>query len=77
MSPKRRVKSEVRINAYEVISRAVEEGTEMGWNRAHKYIDAAERSTGGASAEAIKNDIAREIMNRLCEVLQFADPYEG
>ena len=54
----------VRINAWAVISRAVEEGAILGWYRAHKHSDAPEPEQ---AAEAI----ATAILNELSEVLDF------
>jgi len=62
------INTTVRINAYEVVRRAVEAGAAYGWTRAHKYT---EQPTPEAAAEAI----ADAVMGELCEVLCF-DPAE-
>lgn len=33
------LRAELRFNAYEILSRAVETGLELGWNRAHKHTE--------------------------------------
>lgn len=63
------LQSGVRINTYEVISRAVEEGVTYGFNRAFKHTDAP-------SNEGIKDEIERAVLNALCEVLDFSYPEE-
>lgn len=51
---------------FEIISRAVEEGVNYGWRRAHKHVDTP-------SEEAILDSIATEVMNAMCEYFGFAD----
>ena len=52
---------------YEIISRAVEEGAALGVNRAFKHTDKPER-------HGIIESVEREVLNCLCEVLDFGDP---
>jgi hypothetical protein len=61
-----KIKATVKIKAYNIISRAVEEGIDFGYRRAHKY-------TNTPSEDTIKDELEREIMNSLCEVLEFSD----
>jgi len=60
----------VRIDAYAVISRAVEEGIEYGWNRAHKHTDKP-------SKDLILTEMENAIMNSLSEVLQYGEVVDG
>lgn len=60
------VRGTVRVNAYVVIARAVEEGVACGWRRAHKHTDSP-------GEEAILEHIEREVMGALCEALNFDD----
>ncbi len=65
MKPKRkRVQSTVRVNAYVVIARAVEEGVAAGYRRAHKYTETP-------TEETIRNDIEDRVMGCLLDVLDF------
>ena len=59
---KRKVKA--KVNGYAVVVRAVEEGSLMGWRRAHKY-------TSKPTEEIVTECMAEEIMNSLCEVVDF------
>lgn len=61
---KLKVKDGVRVDAYEVICRAIEEGINYGWNRAHKH-------TPNPTEEEFKAAIYNAISNELCEVLKF------
>jgi hypothetical protein len=61
-----RIRNNVRINAYEVISRAVEEGIAYGYNRAYKH-------TSKPSEDIIKHEMENAVMNSLCEILKFDD----
>lgn len=59
-------RAEVKINAYAVVSRAIEEGINRGWNRAHKYTDTPDGTT-------IKSEIEKEVHNSLAEVISWSD----
>jgi hypothetical protein len=54
----------VRFNAYEIISRAVEEGVAYGYRRAHKHTD---KPTEAQMTTEIEN----AVMNSLSEVLVY------
>jgi len=56
------VKASVRIEAYEVICRAIETGIAFGWNRAHKH--------GKPTEEVFKQAMYDAITNELWEVLK-------
>lgn len=56
----------VRVNAYVVVTRAIEEGINFGWNRAHKH-------TAQPSEQHIKQEIERAVMNELSEVILWSD----
>lgn len=56
----------MKVDAYAVLSRAVDEGLQYGWNRAHKHTDKP-------SKEALLESLEREVMNSICEVFSF-DP---
>lgn len=58
------MKNEVKVRLYAIIERAVEEGSEFGYNRAFKHTDQP-------SKEHILESIRNEIMNALCEVISF------
>lgn len=58
------MKYPIRVNTYEVMSRAIEEGTAFGWMRAHKHTDTP-------SEFVIKNEVGIEVMNAICEVFLF------
>jgi hypothetical protein len=61
-----KARAEVRVNVYEVISRAVEEGVRNGVYRARKHTDTPnEAQTADAVYQAV--------MQALCEVLRFED----
>ena len=57
------MKNNMRIKAYTVVERAVEEGVAMGYNRAHKHTN--------APGDAIKEHVQREVMTALCEIMDF------
>ena len=57
-------KQSVRVNLYEIISRAVEDGILTGYKRAFKH-------TNTPHEDSIIEHIRSEIMNNLCEVLEF------
>jgi hypothetical protein len=57
----------MRVRAYLVISRAVEDGVELGWRRAHKHTDAP-------SEDTIREAIAAAVLGEICEWFDFDDP---
>lgn len=59
----------VRLRAYDMLCRAVEEGVAYGWRRAHKHGDKP-------GEEAIRGAIEDAVTNALCEVLAFDDGEE-
>ena len=54
----------LRLNTYAIISRAVEEGTELGYNRSHKHTDTP-------TPAVMQSSIYEAIMELLCEVIEF------
>jgi len=56
--------SRVRIDAYKIIDDAVESGVRYGFSRAHKHADSP-------SKEHVIEEIHRQVMNSLCEILKF------
>ncbi len=61
------VKGGMRVRAYDVFHRAVEEGISLGWHRAHKHTD-----TPGE--DAIKDHMLTEVLNSVSEYFVFEDP---
>jgi hypothetical protein len=61
---KRTVTGGMRMRAYDVLRRAIEEGVEYGWRRAHKHTDAPDEET-------IKDQIVTGILNEVCEYFDF------
>lgn len=59
----------VRVNLYAIVCRAVEEGVAYGIQRAYKYADRPTR-------EAVEEHVEREVLNALCEVLDFGSDDE-
>jgi hypothetical protein len=51
-------------NSYVILSRAVEEGIDIGYIRSFKYTDIP-------TTQDIKNRIYEEVMNSICEVFTF------
>lgn len=62
LTRKLRSRSDLKVNTYVVVTRAIEEGINYGWNRAHKHTD-------HPSEGQIKQEIENAIMNSLSEVL--------
>ena len=56
----------MKVREYVLVCRAVEEGVELGWNRAHKHTDEP-------TPEAVKAAIDDAVMNALTEVFVFDD----
>lgn len=66
---KTKIAPTVRLRAYSIIARAVEEGLKYGYQRAHKYND---RPAEGLLLEYLES----AVLNELCEVLDFDSPAE-
>jgi hypothetical protein len=56
----------VRAKAYAILTRAIEDGLEWGWSRAHKHNDNPDR-------EAVLEAMYSEVLNSICEVFDFDD----
>jgi hypothetical protein len=63
---KRDVTGRMRVRTYDVFQRAVEEGIEWGWRRAHKHTDSP-------SEDTIKDEILQGVLNAVCEYFDFDD----
>jgi hypothetical protein len=59
----------MKLKAYPLVERALEEGAQAGWNRAHKYTDTP-------TAEAVRDEIVRAQMLELSEILDWEDDFE-
>ena len=60
------MKRNLKANIWEVVTRAVFEGTALGVNRAFKYSDNPSRDT-------IAENVEREVMNSLSEVINLGE----
>jgi predicted Zn-dependent protease with MMP-like domain len=60
------VRGGMKLRAYDVLRRAVEEGAAYGWRRAHKHTD-----TPGE--DAIVDQIVQGVLNEICEYFDFDD----
>lgn len=58
------VTGEMRVRAYEVLHRAVEEGVTYGWRRAHKHTDTPDEET-------IKDQILTAVLNEISDYFDF------
>ena len=56
----------MKVNVYEVLSRAIEEGVSLGYNRAYKHTETPDEET-------FKEAMELAIMNAICEVFDFGD----
>lgn len=66
MAKKIGVETPIKVNAYAVIQRAVEEGVAYGYHRSFKHND-------NPSEAQIVDEIEEAVMNEICEVLQFGN----
>ena len=57
----------MKVKTYSVIDRAVAEGVNYGWNRAHKH-------TNSPSADEIKQQMMMAVMQEICEWFDFDEP---
>jgi hypothetical protein len=63
---KHAVRGRVKIRAYPVLCRAIEEGVTYGWRRARKHMEMPDEET-------IKDHIATAVLNEVCEYFNFDD----
>ena len=56
----------MKIDAYRVVSEAVEHGVRYGWRRAHKHTDTPDEET-------ILGYIEDAVLTELCEYIRFDD----
>lgn len=59
-----KITTQVRLDAYRIISDAIESGLRFGWNRAHKHTD-------DPGQDLIIDQMHSAVMNELCEILKF------
>jgi hypothetical protein len=59
-------KSRVKLRAYNLIERAVEEGVRWGWQHAHKHTQNPDQS-------AAEDQIVNDVMQQLSEIMEY-DP---
>lgn len=64
MESKIEVSGHLRVRVYDVLVRAVEEGFQRGWNRAHKHTDTP-------TDELIAEQVTSAILGDICEVFDF------
>ena len=63
---KRPVRGGMKVRAYDVLRRAVEEGAAYGWRRAHKHTDAP-------GEDAIVDQIVQGVLHEVCEYFDVDD----
>lgn len=56
----------LKVRAYPVLCRAIEDGVTYGWRRAHKHIDAPD-------ARTIEEPIVTAVINEICQYFDFDD----
>lgn len=54
----------MKVKTYSVIERAVEDGVNYGWNRAHKYTDSP-------TEDELKQQMMMAVMHEICEWVEF------
>lgn len=54
----------IRVDAYAVLERAVEEGIAHGWRRAHKHTDTPDE-------DAVRGELISAVMSEICEWFEF------
>ena len=59
----------MKVRAYPVLCRAIEDGVAYGWRRAHKHLDAPD-------AQAIEEQIVTAVVNEICQYFDFDDTQE-
>ena len=66
MRVKRPVRGGLKVRAYPVLCRAIEDGFAYGWRRAHKHIDAPD-------ARTIEEQIVTAVVDEICQYFDFDD----
>ena len=66
---KRPVRGGMKVRAYPVLCRAIEDGVTYGWRRAHKHVDAPD-------AQTIEEQIVTAVVNEICQYFDFDDTQE-
>jgi hypothetical protein len=66
---KRPVRGGMKVRAYPVLCRAIEDGVAYGWQRAHKHLDAPD-------AQTIEEQIVTAVVNEICHYFDFDDTEE-
>lgn len=61
---KRQIAGGMKVRAYTVLERAVEEGVAIGWRRAHKHTDEP-------AEEHVKGEILTAVLNEVSEYFAF------
>lgn len=61
---KRKARGGVRVRAFEVMARAIEEGVAYGWNRSRKHTDEPE-------PDHVRGEIEAAVLNAIREVFVF------
>lgn len=59
----------MKIKMYNLISECIERGVDFGYNRSYKYVDNPDKTS-------MVENIHREIMNQLCDYIDFGDDYD-
>jgi hypothetical protein len=59
----------MKVKMYNLVSECIERGVEFGYNRAHKHVD-------NPTKDYVVENIHREIMNQLCDYIDFGDSYD-
>jgi hypothetical protein len=70
MRTKRAVRGGMKVRAYPVLCRAIEEGVMSGWRRAHKHTETPDEET-------VKDHIMTGVLNEGCEYFNFDDDEEA
>lgn len=64
MKNKIKVKNDIKLNSYRIITDKIEEGINWGYRRAHKHCD-------NPNEDEIKEQMFNEITNALCDIIDF------
>lgn len=58
------MKKNLKVNTYEILDRAIENGINCGYRRAHKHTDSP-------TEDQLKEEIRKAVMLEACEVFKF------